>query len=284
MSSITDMVVFTGIDESEAMARLNAWCAENGEGQQFCQLDTGGAGGRKVFCSPVWAMAGNYFPHDQLAAVFSSFGWRWPQGVVLLLDYAHDDDVRVVRAAPERDSPLWPAEEIAAATAQLDALTRVGVADVPGIQARLSAVRMMREPDAPAERLVVRLAWELARDVQSLLAEVLAGRLEESLSEMPPRPGLEQLRAVGAISAAVVQAYEAGAGAFTGTDDMLGQLSAAAARAADKVYGQGGANAVSMPDAWRSGVVVSLPAGTATVRFGDGGEWEARAADGTVLG
>lgn len=98
MSVITDMVIFSTHDD-DAMERVNAWCAEHDHRQQqFVRLDTDAAGGYKVFTDDVWAMSGNYFPHEDLVDALPSFGWRYPENVVLIVDYEHDDAVRVYRA------------------------------------------------------------------------------------------------------------------------------------------------------------------------------------------
>lgn len=82
----------------EAMARLNVWCAENDpRQQQFAELDENAAGGNKVFTPSVWAMSGNYFPHEKLAPILGSFGWRDPDGVVLIVRSEHGDLVRIYR-------------------------------------------------------------------------------------------------------------------------------------------------------------------------------------------
>jgi len=100
MSSITYMVIFMGLYESEAMTRLNAWCAQNDPGvQQFEPLDTDAAGGRKVFTASVWAMAGNYFDWERLAEALPTFGWNWPNEVVLIVDDEHGNAVQVFRAS-----------------------------------------------------------------------------------------------------------------------------------------------------------------------------------------
>jgi hypothetical protein len=99
MSSITRMVIYAASSEDEAMARLNAWCAEHdSRGQQFGRLDEDTAGGYKVFTSQVWAMAGNYFAHEDLVEVFGSFGWRYPRRAVLIVDDEHTEHSQVVTA------------------------------------------------------------------------------------------------------------------------------------------------------------------------------------------
>lgn len=98
MSSITRMVIYTAYDD-EAMGRLNAWCAERDERrQQFEPLNMDAAGGFKVFTSQVWAMAGNYFPHEDLIDAFPSFDWRYPQAAVLIVDDSHTDTCQIIRA------------------------------------------------------------------------------------------------------------------------------------------------------------------------------------------
>ena len=72
MSVITDMVIYSSLGNDEAMARVNAWCAERDtrRQQQFAPLDVDAAGGNKVFTGQVWSMSGNY----------PSFGWHHPDG------------------------------------------------------------------------------------------------------------------------------------------------------------------------------------------------------------
>jgi hypothetical protein len=107
MSSITDMIIFTGGEEAAAMARLNAWCeAEDTERQQtFTRLETGDAGGWKVFCSYLWAMGGNYVSGYELGEALPTFGWVSPENVVLITHFC--DETRVVRAAPPRERGFW---------------------------------------------------------------------------------------------------------------------------------------------------------------------------------
>lgn len=123
MSLITDMVVMCAIAEGDAMLRVNRWCAENDrrydDGQQFAGLirpaftavDTENAGGAKVFCSQVWAMAGNYFPVGELVKAWPRFGWRCPAGVVLMVSSELDDEVvvRVYRADGKHLDSVAPA-------------------------------------------------------------------------------------------------------------------------------------------------------------------------------
>jgi len=100
MSLVTDMVLYTAGNEPDAMRRLNEWCTEaDDRHQQFAQLDEEAAGGDKVFTGEVWAMAGNYFPHADLADALPGFGWRYPRRVVLIID-PEDGDIHVVRADP----------------------------------------------------------------------------------------------------------------------------------------------------------------------------------------
>jgi hypothetical protein len=108
MSVITRMVIYTGMNEDDAMARLNKWCEENDHSsQQFQRLDTDAAGGRKWFSDEIWAMAGNYFRHEDLIPLLPTFGWRGPANVVLIVNYEHDECSRVYRAAPEREPSMW---------------------------------------------------------------------------------------------------------------------------------------------------------------------------------
>ncbi len=102
MSSITKMVIYIGFRDEAAMARLNAWCAEHDTDreQQFEKLNMDAAGGMKVFTGQVWAMAGNYFPAEDLVEAFGSFGWLCPDDAILIVDDANRDDVEVHRATP----------------------------------------------------------------------------------------------------------------------------------------------------------------------------------------
>lgn len=90
VSHIVKMVICTYFEEDRAMAQLNQWCRENdGRGQQFEQLGTETAGGTKVYTGQVWAMAGNYFPHEKLAEAFPTFDWLFP---VVLVAYSPDHE------------------------------------------------------------------------------------------------------------------------------------------------------------------------------------------------
>ncbi len=100
MSLITEMIIFTSYDD-EAMVRLNVWCAEHDteRQQQFEKLDGDGAGGRKFLTAGVWAMAGNYFPSRGLVNVFPSFGWRYPESAILIVDAEDTEGVQIYRAS-----------------------------------------------------------------------------------------------------------------------------------------------------------------------------------------
>lgn len=74
MSHITDMVLLTNEGpESEIIKRLNAWCREHGDNQAFERITATNAGGRKVFCTNVYACAGNFFPWRDLLGAFRTF-------------------------------------------------------------------------------------------------------------------------------------------------------------------------------------------------------------------
>jgi hypothetical protein len=100
VSHITDMVIFMDPEDRDAMARLNEWCAAEDDmrGQQFQPLNADEAGGSKVFCSAVWAMAGNHFPAELLAAALPSFGWRSPTSVTLLVSSEDQLETQIHRA------------------------------------------------------------------------------------------------------------------------------------------------------------------------------------------
>lgn len=109
MSVITDLLLVTSLDERDAVERVNAWCRDNDPRQQeFLPLDTDEAGGNKVFCAHVWAMAGNYVRHEALAEVLPTFGWRHPAGVMLLIQHEHHDgEVLAFRADGGRIASSW---------------------------------------------------------------------------------------------------------------------------------------------------------------------------------
>lgn len=100
MSMINDMVIYTRSFETDAMLEVNRACKEidSVRGQQFERISVTGAGGTKVFCSYIWAMAGNYFPFEELAARFNFFNWNDPEGVVLLINSERTREVTIVRA------------------------------------------------------------------------------------------------------------------------------------------------------------------------------------------
>lgn len=103
MSVITDVLLITNFDEHDAVEMLNAWCRDHdGRQQQFARLNEDAAGGNKVFTSEMWAMAGNHFPWRELAAALPSFGWRWPEEVVLVVNYEHDEETHVFRGDGRR--------------------------------------------------------------------------------------------------------------------------------------------------------------------------------------
>jgi hypothetical protein len=114
MSVITDLLLVTTLDERDAVERVNAWCRDSDpRKQEFLSLGTDDAGGNKVFCAHVWAMSGNYFRHEALAEALPTFGWREPRGVVLVVDYEHNQGrVQVYRADGKRieDDTIggWP--------------------------------------------------------------------------------------------------------------------------------------------------------------------------------
>ncbi len=93
MSVITDLLLVTGFDESDAIAKVNEWCVPNDERkQEFTRIDREAAGGYKVFTSRVWAMSANHFDWQGLAEALPSFGWRWPTGALLVVHHEHHDE------------------------------------------------------------------------------------------------------------------------------------------------------------------------------------------------
>lgn len=99
MSSTTDLLLMTGLDENDAIKRLNEWCVANDDREQeFTQVDmyADSVGGYKAFASRVWAMGANHFPWWELAEALPTFGWRMPVGVVLLIRHEHHDGAVLV--------------------------------------------------------------------------------------------------------------------------------------------------------------------------------------------
>jgi hypothetical protein len=85
VSVITDMLLLTNEEpDSEPIVALNAWCAKHANGQIFTHIAIDdhdaeakkrASGGGKVFCTNVYACAGNYFPWEKLVIALPSFGW-----------------------------------------------------------------------------------------------------------------------------------------------------------------------------------------------------------------
>lgn len=100
MSVITGLVLVTSANERDAVERVNAWCRENDEREnEFLPLD----GDDEVVYSRVWALSGNHFPHADLIEALPTFGWHNPRGVVLVVDYEHNDGmVQVYRPDGQR--------------------------------------------------------------------------------------------------------------------------------------------------------------------------------------
>lgn len=93
MSIITEMIIYTPQSEHEAMDRLNEWSekADTERGQRFEQLDVSGAGGTKFFTGDIWAMAGNHYPYEKLLEKMPSFGWTYPEDVVLIFNHENEE-------------------------------------------------------------------------------------------------------------------------------------------------------------------------------------------------
>jgi hypothetical protein len=108
MSVVTNFFLVTSVGEDEAVGRLNAWLYERDDYcGQLAKLDTDGAGGNRSLEQDLWAMAANHFLDDNLVALpvaLPSFGWEWPEEVVLLVNHEYDEVTRVYRAQ-EVDRP-----------------------------------------------------------------------------------------------------------------------------------------------------------------------------------
>lgn len=95
MSSIVDMVILCpGTGAEDGLAALKAWCIEHAEtGDFFKEAPVHGhAGGRKVFCTRVFALAGNYFPWRELLDAFPTFPWGSYVAETTMLAVLHENE------------------------------------------------------------------------------------------------------------------------------------------------------------------------------------------------
>lgn len=113
MSVITDLLLFTPLapDGPDPIVALNEWCDAHAHGQRFSELETGKAGGDKVFTNRVFACAGNYFPLTEFLEAFGSnvFGWNEYDAArtICIVDHENADEVRAIRADGERMHGRW---------------------------------------------------------------------------------------------------------------------------------------------------------------------------------
>lgn len=98
MSLITDMLLLTNeTPGSKPIKALNAWCEEHADGQTFKPVNVEKeAGGLKVFCTRVYACAGNYFPWQKLLEALPTFGWDSYAAETTVLILQHEDHERWV--------------------------------------------------------------------------------------------------------------------------------------------------------------------------------------------
>jgi hypothetical protein len=85
MSLITEMVIYLPNSEDLAMSQLNRFSQEidSVRHQVFELIPTGNAGGSKLFTGDIWAMAGNYYPVEDLINKIPSFSWTYPENFSL---------------------------------------------------------------------------------------------------------------------------------------------------------------------------------------------------------
>lgn len=89
MSFLTDVAVVTIGGEDEAIAFVNARLAENDPRPQQLgrtDLETAGAGGRKVCSIVVYAACFNWLDLDTFEEAVRAAPWRLPRSVVVYLD------------------------------------------------------------------------------------------------------------------------------------------------------------------------------------------------------
>ena len=109
MSSITDVLLVTGLDEDEAVAKVNAWLTENDyRKQQLRKINLDAAGGDKVICTDLWAAAFNYLDIGGLEDAIRAAPWELPHSVVAYFNFKTDAGTWVV--APTRPG-RWDTEQ-----------------------------------------------------------------------------------------------------------------------------------------------------------------------------
>jgi hypothetical protein len=100
MSSITDVLVVTGLGNERGITQANAWLDEHDpRGQQLREIDLGNAGGIKAPCVRLWAAAFKGLDIDGLTAAIRDAAWDTPRTVVAYFDSDERDDTFVVSPA-----------------------------------------------------------------------------------------------------------------------------------------------------------------------------------------
>jgi hypothetical protein len=114
MSSITDVLVVTGLGDDDGITRVNAWLAEHDlpHRQQLKEITLENAGGVKVSCVRLWAAAFNYLDIDGLAGAVSAAPWDVPASVVAYFDSDSTGETFTISPArPDRWSTRKPPGE-----------------------------------------------------------------------------------------------------------------------------------------------------------------------------
>jgi hypothetical protein len=86
VSYITDVLLITSSSDGEAVATVNAWLAENADGQQLAPAELNGGGGFKVTSNAVYAAAFNYLDRCDLEDAIRAAPWHIPSDVVAYFD------------------------------------------------------------------------------------------------------------------------------------------------------------------------------------------------------
>lgn len=110
MSSVTDIILVTGIDDGAIRDaaqpnadKLNAWlnefmvCPVNGGA--LVKVDRLARGDKAMQCD-VFITAINYLDHEEFLAAFHAIQWASPECVQLMMKGEHDDLFTVYRPTP----------------------------------------------------------------------------------------------------------------------------------------------------------------------------------------